>query len=553
MGTHTPGPSRRSFLFTVAAGAGALAAPSVLAGCESDSAKKTGGTSTSELAKILPAYVPSTLVPPDIPSANGSDPGYLKYPTDQITTVPEAPGAGGSYTAITPLWGAIPSAKGNKYYEAMNAAFGASLAMKPANGNTYGDVLPTLFTGDKLPDWIDIPSWNTTNLNFGSAVEAKFVDLTPFLSGDNVKKYPNLANVPSNAWQAGVWNGKLFGIPVYPSNVVLAGAIFYRQDMFEKAGIAEPKSADELFEAGKALTDPKKKVWGFDDLWTYLAQPFDIPFKWAIDSSDKLVHKYETEEIIQALEFMRKIVAAELIHPDALAGNTNETKQRFTSGKIAMYGDGTGAWGGMVEQQDLAGDTVFKMQAMQPFTASGTGTPRYALGNGASMFSYLNKKLNKAQIEECLRLANYIAAPFGSAEYTLVNFGPADVTHTMEANGPKLTKTGEKQVATTYQFLATAPSVTSKPGYEDWVRTYCDWHAKAGATAYKPVFYGMNITEPQQYSSIGQPVEDTITDVCRNRKSIDDFKKAVDTWRRNGGDALRDFYTGIREQYGTGQ
>ena len=58
------------------------------------------------------------------------------------------------------------------------------------------------------------------------------------------------------------------------------------------------------------------------------------------------------------------------------------------------------------------------------FTASGTGTPRDRAGATApSAFSYLNKSLTKSQIEECLRIANYLAAPFGSYEYTLVNFG----------------------------------------------------------------------------------------------------------------------------------
>jgi ABC-type glycerol-3-phosphate transport system substrate-binding protein len=556
MGSQAPGPglSRRSFFSTVAAGAGALAAPSLLSGCQKQGgATGGGGTDVSQLAKILPAYVPSTLVPPDIPGVNGSDPGYLSYPTTQVKTVARTPGAGNTYTAITPLWGSIPSSQGNTYYTAVNAALGATLNVKPANGNTYNTVLPTLFSGNKLPDWIDVPSWNTNNLNFGQAVEAKFVDLTPYLSGDNVKQYPNLANVPSNAWQAGVWNGKLFGIPSYPSNIVLTGAIYYRKDMFDTKDLTEPRSSEELFNLGMALTDAKAKRWGFDDIWTYLSQPYDIPNLWTVDSTGKLVHKYETEQFIQAIDFMRRIVSAGLMHPDAVAGNTNEAKQRFQSGRVAIYGDGTGAWNGMVQAQAQAGDTTFKMQAMAPFTASGTGTPREALGNGASMFSYLNKKLSKTQIEECLRLANFIAAPFGSAEYTLVNYGKTGVDHTMTPDGPQLTKTGQKEVATTYQFLATAPSVTTLPGYPDQVKAYCAWQGNAAKYAYKPMFYGMNITAPAQYASIGQAVEDTIIDVNRNRKSIDDYKAAVATWRRNGGDALRTFYDQVRATYGTGQ
>ncbi len=552
MGTYRTDLSRRSFLLTVAGGA--MAAP-LLASCSS-STKKTSGASgaagPATLAAILPAYVPSTLVTPDIPSVNGSDPAYLKYPTNPVKTVTAVPGRGGRYTAITPLWGAIPPASGNHYYDAMNQALGATLSVKPANGNSYNQVLPTLFTGDKLPDWIDIPGWNTNVLDFGKAVEAKFVDLTPYLSGENVKKYPNLANVPSNAWQAGVWNGKLFGIPCYPSNIVVAGAIYYRKDIFAARGLSEPTSADELFALGAELTDAKAKRWAFDDLWTYLGQPFDIPNKWAIDSTGKLIHKYETPEFLAAADFARKLASAGYVHPDAIAGNTNDAKQRFQSGQVAVYGDGTGAWGGMVVAQAQAGDKTFQMQAMSPFAAEAGKTPRVALGNGAGMFSYLNKKLSKDKIEELLAIADYLAAPFGSLEYTLINYGP-DADHTVTASGPQLNPTGQKEVATTFQFLATCPSVTVQPGYPDWVRAYATWQADAAGKAYKPVFYDMNITEPAQYSSIGQQVEDTILDVVHGRKPVSALQSSVAQWRRSGGDALRDFYEQVRQQYGTGQ
>ena len=50
-------------------------------------------------------------------------------------------------------------------------------------------------------------------------------------------------------------------------------------------------------------------------------------------------------------------------------------------------------------------------------------TPSIELGNGAGMFSYLNAKLTADQIKECLAIANYLAAPYGSAEWLMVNFG----------------------------------------------------------------------------------------------------------------------------------
>jgi putative aldouronate transport system substrate-binding protein len=299
--------NRRSFLGAAAAAAGAAAASPLLAACGT-TVGHTGTTSASELTKIMPAYVPTTAIKPDIPSVNGSDPAYLTYPTNLVHTISEAPGAGGSYTTITPLWGAIPAA-GNPYYQAVNQALGADLTIQPANGNTYANALPPLFSGNKLPDWINIPSWNTQPLNFGQAVAAKFADLTPYLGGDKVKKYPNLANIAPAAWQAGIWNNKIYGLPVFPSNVVFAGTIFYRQDILGKLGITpNVKSAADLFALGKEVNNPKGKRWAFDDPWSYLTQPFNIPNSppnWTTNAKGDLVASVETEQYIEALNWRR--------------------------------------------------------------------------------------------------------------------------------------------------------------------------------------------------------------------------------------------------------
>ena len=67
------------------------------------------------------------------------------------------------------------------------------------------------------------------------------------------------------------------------------------------------------------------------------------------------------------------------------------------------------------------------------------------------------------------------------------------------------------------------------------------------------MFFAMNVTEPPQYASIGQQVDDTMKDVRFGRKPIQAFTDAVESWRKQGGDEMRTFYEGIRENNGTGQ
>ncbi|MFI5913102.1 hypothetical protein [Dactylosporangium sp. NPDC051541] len=553
--------SRRGLLASVAI----VAAAPLLDACGSPKAKNEGTTNQDELTKALPAYVPSNAVKPDIPVVNGvngatTDPAFLTYPANPPKSVTGAVGSGGSYTTMTPLWGSIPPSSGNVYYDTVNKALGTTLKLQPADGVTYADKLPPLFAADKLPDWINIPVWVTGNLSFGDAVANKFADLTPYLAGDKVKQYPNLAALSPNAWVSGVWNGKLYGLPIYSSNAVVAGAYYYRKDLFDKAGAsADIKSIADLEALGKQLTNASAGVWAFDDLFgndaAYINQLFEFgsgSYPWQ-DQGGKLVHRYETENIVEALNWHAKMVKAGYVHPDVIANNTQNGKQRFWSGKVLICADGTGAWAGDDNKSGSAANPTYNRQAFKLFNAKGAD-PKIELGNGAGMFAYLNKKLSDAQIKELLNVANYLAAPYGSAEWLTVNFGQPGTDYNMKDGNPLLTEQGSKEVATTFQFLACpASAVTVQSGATQVVKDYAAWQAEMVKHVYKPLFYGMNVSEPSRFGSLGKPMIDTITDVKLGRKPISAWTDAVEQWRKTGGDDLRKFYEDIRTKYGTGK
>jgi putative aldouronate transport system substrate-binding protein len=549
--------NRRSFLGVAAAAVGAAAAAPLLASCGTSSSSGAGASSQSELAKIMPAYVPSTPIKPDFASIDGSAPGYLNYPTSLVHTVSEVPGNGGSYSAITPLWASIPSPSGNTYYTAVNKALGANFSMQPANGDNYSTILPPLFSGDKLPDWIQIPSFWTGPLNFGQATTAKLADLTPYLAGDKIKKYPNLAAIFPAAWQAGIWNNKIYGIPVFATEFAVGYYLYYRADVLDKLGIGTPhiKSVNDLYDLGKEINNPKAKQWAFDDVWGYLYQPFGITSTWTSNDKGDLVSPYETENIIEAMNWEAKIIKAGLMNPDSIAGDTGTSKQRFWSGQMLIMPDGSGAWDYTDAQSGQAANKGYVRMAFPFFTASGSGTPSIPLENGASFISYLNKNLSPSQIEEMLRVANYLAAPFGSYEYTLINFGAPNVDYSMGSNGPVLTATGNKQVASTYSFLAGPNAANNNPGYPEITRASAVFAQQNAKYGYKPLFYDMNISVPSNLANANAytPFSETANimyEVVRGRSTIADYKATVKSWQNNGGNELRKFYEGIRAKDG---
>ncbi|MGP4085039.1 ABC transporter substrate-binding protein [Streptomyces sp. KR55] len=555
--------NRRSVLRTAVGATGAVALSPLLSACGGGPEQKTGANSKAGLKAALPAYVPRNPVEPDIaPVAGGdgavTDPAFLRYPSEQVATVSGTPGKGGKYTAVTPLWGTVP-APGNSFYEAMNKALGVELTMKPADGNNYHTIIPTMTAAKRLPDWVQLPTWWNSQFNVGRLAGTQLADLTPYLSGDKIKKYPNLAAIPTGAWQVGAWGDKLYGIPCSSSRFVVAGTTFYRRDILEAKGITADQvtSADDLMNLGKELTDAKRGVWAFDDVWTYLFPFWDVPPKWTVVDG-KLLHAYEVPGFLEALDWHHRLAANGYAHPDALAGNNADGTTRFYSGKVLISGGGMGAWSVADHQSGTAADKNYRRGAFDIFAADGRSTPRTFLGSSSSMISYLNARLKPEQIEELLAVADYLAAPYGSREYTMVNFGVEGIHHTMERGVPTATEAGKKYVqAPTYPFLAAPPAVLSNQGADIVTRDAAAWQAANVKRLYKPVFWNMNISMPQAMTTTlaAQSVEDTIKDCYHGKKKVKDVQDAIASWKSSGGgDRLKQWMTdNVLDKYGTGQ
>jgi putative aldouronate transport system substrate-binding protein len=565
-----PNVNRRSFLSLTGVAGAAVAASPLLAACGGSSpaaSKGTGASTLTGLAAALPKYIPLSGGPtPDIPSVAGAagavtDPGFLSYPASPVATVTGTPGKGGSYTAVTPMWGSIPP-DGNAYYQAVNKALGTNITVKPADGNNYDKVIPTVIAGNDLPSWIQLPTWWNNSFNTGSLAAAKFADLTPYLSGDNIKAYPNLAAIPTPGWISGAWGNKIYGIPSFTTGQSFSSALFYRKDVFDAKGIkaSDVKKADDLMALGKELTSAANGVWAFDVIWLMVQQIFNVPPNnggYALVNG-KLVSAYEVPQMLDALDFAYKLAKSGYVHPDGLADKTGEGKQRFYSGKTLITSDGTGAWNGPDYTAGSAANPAYVRGAFQLFAHDGsTPTIPLSVGGGSSIVSYLNKSLSTDQIKELLAVANFLAAPYGSKEYTLIKFGVEGTHYTMSGGVPTLTDQGKKEAAQdTYTFLACAPQTQFNTGQNAITQAYCAWSADAVKYAYKPVFYGMNVTVPTQFktANAAQEINDTIKAVTYGQKTVSDFQAVLSSWKSSGGDQLVAWYkTNVFDKYGSGQ
>ena len=535
------GVGRRSFLGLVG-GAVAFAALPALTACSSGGGapQPTSSAGMSDAtSKLVPSYIPLDIVKPDIPSVNGTAPGFTSIPSSLVKSVQGVPGKGGSYTVMTPAWWAIPQAD-NSYYQAVNERLGAKLNFQVSDGNTYADKIQTVLASPKdVPDWIVIPSWNIPP-RFGQAVKGLFTDLSQYLAGDKIKKYPNLANIPTAAWKYSCFEGGLYGLP-FPNEQV-GNAFFYRKDLFDEMGLEQPKSADEYIAVAKEITDPAKNRWGSEDVWTG-AQMMHGVDNWKLVDG-KLQSRFESDEYRAALEWGAKLYASGAVHPDAVAGNTQKMGQRFGSGASLMTNDGVGGWHGALGL-NLPSNPKFQMQPMDFFAPDG-GKPTLFRGSPAAIFSFIKKTDDASKVEEMLALANFAAAPFGTEENMLIVNGVEGIHYTRDAqNAPQATAKGKDEVTSTYAFLVNSAVVNNQVQYPGYVKAKTDWEIRQAPYVVDPLFYGLQIQEPSKFGSLGKPFDDLSKDILRGRKSMSDLDAAVATWKKNGGDELRDFYAGF--------
>ncbi|MFJ9701242.1 extracellular solute-binding protein [Streptomyces fradiae] len=550
------GPGRRSFLASTAVAAAAAAGGlPLLAACGGGAReqRKEGATSGKDAAGILPAYVPREIVKPDIPARNGSSAGFTTAvaPERLRTSVPRRLGKGGTVRIMAPLWGSPPPG-GNAWYRAMDEAIGVTTRWQNQDGNTYDEKLGAVLASSEIPDVVVVPGWNLTG-RIPGAVNAKFADLGPYLSGDRVKEYPNLAAVPTDAWQRAIFGGALRGIPM-PASYVVNIVPYYRQDLFEERGYQVPGSAGEFLAWAKEATSAKAKVWACDDMkWTafhaFGVLPGSDRALWWNTVDGRLVNRVETEGYLEALEWVRKLYAANVVHPDARAQNQGDAGNRFTSGQVLVYNNDLSHW--YVKSVEQAGQNPdFRMGGMDIFGHDGSA-PRLFAQQPANMFTFVSEKAPEPVVRDFLAVADFCAAPYGTRERLLTDYGVAGVHHTLSGGMPVKNDTGHLQVTGAFDLVGDPAPYLAHPDRPDLVKAQVEWQQRMGAHTVKTPFYGLTVTEPSRWANLADDFEQLEDDVVRGRKKIGDVQQAVSEWRSRGGDRLRDWYRGLLDDAGS--
>ncbi len=543
--------TRRTFITTIS-GVAVVGAP-LLAACgiaprpSSGAASSSGATSAK--ARV-PSYIPVQEGPkPDLPArADGVDAGFFSFPQTLFKSVKDAPGKGEDVTLMTNLiQGAVVALDQNSAWQAVNKDMGLTVHQRLYGSGDYRNGLNTTIAGGDLPDTIyNSPQKYIPNLP--SFLQAQCADLTPFLSGDAVKDYPNLANIPTPCWAETVVSGSVYAVPV-PRGPFL-NAFLVRQDLADQKQLVAPTSADEFKKYLVALTDAQQNHFGLAASGgfgltpqTPLLMVFGAPNNWRMDSSGKLTKDYETEEYKTAVAYARDLWSAGVFHPDSrtLTGTTLSTALRGGQAAVASH-----SFGALIAQWSLlaAENPAARLRVIHPFSADGKAKPIYHQGPSNFGMSFI-KKGSDDRVKLLLRVLNYIASPFGSQEWALLNYGVEGVHYTRDAQGvPVLTDKGKAEVLSTWKYITNNPEVLFDANRSKDYATniQADEIAMADVAIPDPTLGYYSATYTAQQALLDQAMTDGVSDIVVGRTQVSDLDNLVRDWRNNGGDKARGEY-----------
>src|SRR5262249_48585290 len=146
----------------------------------------------------LPAFKAAGHSEDAITSTNKFVPNaFESYPRPPFTSVASTPAHGGSVSACLLDWGPPPPGKAkNPWAQELDKRLGTKWDPTVIPAASYDTKVAAILASGDIPDvmWVQ-PDFQQPVAQ--AVQQGAFVDLSEVLAGDGVKKYPNIATVPS--------------------------------------------------------------------------------------------------------------------------------------------------------------------------------------------------------------------------------------------------------------------------------------------------------------------------------------------------------------------
>jgi putative aldouronate transport system substrate-binding protein len=571
--------SRRSFLRLSGAVCAAVLSAPLMQACQSG---QTNGSSqpgssgqgatapgASTRASVLPAYQPFSGGPtPEYVSQNPRVvPGFEHYPKDPFTSwTKDPPGSGSNIDVFTVAYYPPPTPYDqNPTWQEVNRQLAANVRMNIVASSDYQVKIGTLMAGNDLPDLIHLYRGVAGAPNLPEFIQARCADLTPYLAGDAIKDYPNLAAIPTYAWKNSLSaiDGKLYQWPIHRYLPGLS-YFFKNTDIYDQAIGATyvPHDAADLKRVLRELNRPDENRWAIGNVARApfnfgvggFASMFGAPNVWGQSSDGKLIRDWESEPFKAAVGYMRDLWAEGLMWSNAPVAS--RSRPDFAAGRFALSVEGFGNSWNDFWRQGLEQNPPQHFDILKPFTAHAGDKPRSYL-SGGYISTNVMKKASPDRIRELLRVVDWLAAPFGSQEDLLLTYGLPGLDHTIDEHGdPRLTPDGNNRAGyVPWRYTSQHPYVQYQADLPGYTRRTFEVEQLLVGQGVEDVTLGYY--SKTNYSADGgtanQTFLDGMNDIILGRRDLSEYDGLVQNWRAAAGDRIRAEYEQAMESASKGR
>jgi putative aldouronate transport system substrate-binding protein len=183
-----------------------------------------------------------------------------------------------------------------------------------------------------------------------------------------------------------------------------------------------------------------------------------------------------------------------------------------------------------------------KFRVLDPISFDGSKPIRYRFNGVVGMTAI--KKGNAERVKELLRIEDFLAAPFGSQESLLLEYGVKGVDFAFDARGnPVKTTQGQADTLVPWQFLAVHPDVLYNATDSDFVRTaYAEEQTMVPLMVDDPSLGLYSPTDASNGGQLTQKFVDGLGEIVTGRNPLSNLDQLLNDWKAGGGDQMRKEY-----------
>ena len=180
-------------------------------------------------------------------------------------------------------------------------------------------------------------------------------------------------------------------------------------------------------------------------------------------------------------------------------------------------------------------------QPLAPIAASDGVKPVHFLTPGFIVTSAM-KKAPPERIKELLRIVDWLAAPFGSAEELLLSYGVAGTDYHLDDNGNPIAteRSNADALGPSWRYIVQRQQVMSYPSWPDYARIGYEFeHAAVPAGIDDPTWGLYSPAQSKSGPVLNKTLLDGFKGIVLGQRPLADYDQLVADWQSGGGNTIR--------------